>query len=109
MRIVFMGTPDFAVPTLDALVAAGHEVVAVYTQPPRPGGRRGREQQLRGGQGSGAVACRRGHGPLDAMLLERRAQALRHCVLEVEAVRESHLRLGRVNVHVHQFRCNVDE
>jgi methionyl-tRNA formyltransferase len=41
MRIVFMGTPDFAVPTLKALVAAGHEVVAVYTQPPRPGGRRG--------------------------------------------------------------------
>lgn len=38
-----MGTPDFAVPTLDALVAAGHEVVAAYTQPPRPGGRRGRE------------------------------------------------------------------
>jgi methionyl-tRNA formyltransferase len=43
MRIVFMGTPDFAVPTLDALVEAGHEVVAAYTQPPRPGGRRGRE------------------------------------------------------------------
>ena len=43
MRIVFMGTPDFAVPTLDALAAAGHEVVAAYTQPPRPGGRRGRE------------------------------------------------------------------
>ena len=43
MRIVFMGTPDFAVPTLDALVAAGHDVVAAYTQPPRPGGRRGRE------------------------------------------------------------------
>ena len=38
-----MGTPDFAVPTLDALVAAGHEVLAAYTQPPRPGGRRGRE------------------------------------------------------------------
>ena len=38
-----MGTPDFAVPTLDALVDAGHELVAVYTQPPRPGGRRGRE------------------------------------------------------------------
>ncbi|TPG14428.1 methionyl-tRNA formyltransferase [Sphingomonas oligophenolica] len=43
MRIIFMGTPDFAVPTLDALVAAGHDLVAVYTQPPRPGGRRGRE------------------------------------------------------------------
>ncbi len=37
-----MGTPGFAVPALDALVAAGHEVVAAYSQPPRPGGRRGR-------------------------------------------------------------------
>ncbi|HEX4693701.1 methionyl-tRNA formyltransferase [Sphingomonas sp.] len=43
MRIVFMGTPEFAVPTLDALVAAGHDIVAAYSQPPRPGGRRGRE------------------------------------------------------------------
>ena len=39
MRIVFMGTPDFSVPVLDALVDAGHEVVAVYCQPPRPAGR----------------------------------------------------------------------
>ena len=39
MRIVFMGTPDFAVPSLDALVAAEHNVVCVYTQPPRPAGR----------------------------------------------------------------------
>ena len=39
MRIIFMGTPDFAVPTLRALHAAAHEVVAVYTQPPRPAGR----------------------------------------------------------------------
>jgi len=38
-----MGTPDFAVPALDVLVAAGHEVVAAYSQPPRPGGRRGKE------------------------------------------------------------------
>ncbi len=43
MRIIFMGTPAFAVPTLEALVGAGHEVVAAYSQPPRPGGRRGRE------------------------------------------------------------------
>jgi len=43
MRIVFMGTPEFAVPTLQALLDAAHEVVCVYTQPPRPGGRRGRE------------------------------------------------------------------
>jgi methionyl-tRNA formyltransferase len=39
MRIVFMGTPGFAVPTLDALVSAGHEIVAAYTQPPRRAGR----------------------------------------------------------------------
>ncbi|MFC3713835.1 methionyl-tRNA formyltransferase [Sphingoaurantiacus capsulatus] len=39
MRIAYMGTPDFAVPALDALVAAGHDVVAVYTQPPRPANR----------------------------------------------------------------------
>lgn len=42
MRIIFMGTPQFAVPVLDALVAAGHDIVAVYSQPPRPGGRRGK-------------------------------------------------------------------
>src|SRR3954469_18261322 len=39
MRIAFMGTPDFAVPTLEALLPAGHEVAAVYCQPPRPAGR----------------------------------------------------------------------
>jgi methionyl-tRNA formyltransferase len=39
MRIVFMGTPEFSVPVLDALVAAGHEIAAVYCQPPRPAGR----------------------------------------------------------------------
>lgn len=39
MRIVFMGTPEFAVPALIALIEAGHKVVAVYTQPPRPAGR----------------------------------------------------------------------
>src|SRR5437762_5855492 len=39
MRVVFMGTPEFALPTLAGIVAAGHEVAAVYTQPPRPAGR----------------------------------------------------------------------
>ena len=39
MRLAFMGTPEFAVPTLDALIEAGHEVTAVYTQPARPAGR----------------------------------------------------------------------
>ncbi|WP_010137292.1 methionyl-tRNA formyltransferase [Oceanicola sp. S124] len=39
MRVIFMGTPEFSVPVLDALVEAGHEVAAVYCQPPRPAGR----------------------------------------------------------------------
>ena len=39
MRIIFMGSPGFAVPSLNALVEAGHEVVAAYCQPPRPAGR----------------------------------------------------------------------
>ena len=39
LRIIFMGTPEFSVPTLAMTVAAGHDVVAVYSQPPRPAGR----------------------------------------------------------------------
>jgi methionyl-tRNA formyltransferase len=39
MRIVFMGSPEFAVPSLDALVEAGHQLLAAYCQPPRPAGR----------------------------------------------------------------------
>src|SRR5947207_60057 len=39
MRIVFMGSPDFAVPSLDALVEAGHQIIAAYCRPPRPAGR----------------------------------------------------------------------
>ena len=39
MKIIYMGTPDFAVPALEKLVAAGHEICAVYSQPPRPAGR----------------------------------------------------------------------
>ena len=45
MRIVFMGTPDFSVPALNALVDAGHEVAAVVTQPDRPKGR-GKDVQM---------------------------------------------------------------
>jgi methionyl-tRNA formyltransferase len=43
LRVIFMGTPDFSVPTLRAIAEAGHEIAAVYTQPPRPAGRRGLE------------------------------------------------------------------
>ena len=45
MRLAFMGTPDFSVPTLSELIGAGHEVVMVYTQPPRKAGR-GQKVQL---------------------------------------------------------------
>jgi methionyl-tRNA formyltransferase len=41
LRVIFMGTPQFAVPSLQAVAGAGHPVVAAYTQPPRPAGRRG--------------------------------------------------------------------
>ena len=44
MRLIFMGTPDFSVPILDALHSAGHEIVAVYCQPPRPSGRGKKER-----------------------------------------------------------------
>ena len=43
LRLVFMGTPEFAVPTLVELVGGGHTVVAVYTRAPQPAGRRGLE------------------------------------------------------------------
>ncbi len=56
MRIVFMGTPEFAVPVLQALAGAGHDVVAAYSQPPRPAGR---GKALRPSPGAGA---RRGAG-----------------------------------------------
>ena len=44
MRVIFMGTPDFSVPVLDALVDAGHDIAAVYCQPPRPAGRGKKER-----------------------------------------------------------------
>src|ERR1044071_2404385 len=45
MRLIFMGTPDFAVPTLIEIVGRGHEVAAVYTRAPKPAGRRGLDLQ----------------------------------------------------------------
>lgn len=45
MRIIFMGTPDFSVPVLDALIDAGHDIAAVYCQPPRRAGRGKKERQ----------------------------------------------------------------
>ena len=47
LRVVFMGTPEFSVPSLEALLASGYEVVGVFTQPDKPKGRGGRVQQRR--------------------------------------------------------------
>ena len=59
MRLAFMGSPDFAVPALRALHAAGHEIAAVYCQPPRPAGRGQKETALPGApRGAGRSACR---------------------------------------------------
>ncbi|MEP5154057.1 methionyl-tRNA formyltransferase, partial [Planktotalea sp.] len=44
MRVIFMGTPDFSVPVLESLVNAGHDIAAVYCQPPRPAGRGKKER-----------------------------------------------------------------
>ena len=44
MKVIFMGTPDFSVGTLEALIGAGHEVVLVVTQPDKPKGRGGKRQ-----------------------------------------------------------------
>ena len=45
LRLAFLGSPDFAVPALRALRGAGHEIAAVYCQPPRPAGRGRRDQE----------------------------------------------------------------
>ncbi len=44
LRLIFMGSPDFSVPVLEALIEAGHEIIAVYSQPPRPAGRGQKEK-----------------------------------------------------------------
>ena len=59
LRVVFMGTPDFAVPTLTKIVEAGHEVVAVYTRAPQPAGRGMAEQPLAGARGGARASASR--------------------------------------------------
>lgn len=53
MKVVFMGTPDFAVATVDAIAKAGHEIVMVVTQPDKPKGR-GKEDAVSGSQDLGS-------------------------------------------------------
>ena len=108
MKIVFMGTPDFAVATLQALVTAGHEVCLVMTQPDRPRGRHGELQKsdvrmaaekfgipvrtpLRLRKDEAAIAELRALQP-DAIVVTAFGQILPKEVLEIP-------RLGCINVH----------
>jgi len=75
VKLVFLGTPDFAVPSLEALAAAGHQILAVYTQPDRPAGRK---QQLKPPPVKEA-ALRLG-------LEVRQPERIRHCVEELAAL-----------------------
>lgn len=77
MRLVFMGTPDFAVPCLEAVLSAGHEVAAVYSQPDKPVGRK---QEIRP---TPVKACALAHG------LEVRQPASLRSPEEVERLRET--------------------
>ena len=65
MRLIFMGTPDFAVPTLAEIVGRGHEVAAVYTRAPKPAGR-GMELQAEPGRARGAALRHAGADAEDA-------------------------------------------
>jgi methionyl-tRNA formyltransferase len=76
VKLVFLGTPEFAVPSLEALVEAGHEVLAVYTQPDRPAGRK---QELKAPPVKEA-ALRLG-------LEVRQPERIRHCVDELAAMK----------------------
>ncbi len=107
LRLVFMGTPQFAVPSLDALVDAGHTVTAVYTRAPRPAGRGMTEQRSpialqadRLGvpvftpktlRDTGAADAMRAHGG-DAAVVVAYGLILPHAILEV-------FPLGCFNVH----------
>jgi methionyl-tRNA formyltransferase len=108
LRLVFMGTPDFAVPTLVELAGAGHQIVAVYTRAPQPSGRRGLEltptpiarQAERLGlsiltpstlRGDDAAAAMRGHGA-DAAVVVAYGLILPKSILDA-------FPLGCFNVH----------
>lgn len=108
MRVVFMGTSSFAVPSLEALVSAGHEVVAVITQPDRPSGR-GRQMhqspvkqvaerlslpvfQPEKIREANSVEKVRSYGPLDAIVVASFGQIIPQSILDIP-------KYGSINVH----------
>jgi methionyl-tRNA formyltransferase len=107
MRIVFMGTPAFAVPTLVALVEAGHEVIAAYTQPPRPAGRGKqlqpsavqREAEARGIPVHCPVSLRNAEAQADFAALEADVAVVAAYGLILPLAILDSPRLGCLNVH----------
>ncbi|MBI5282244.1 MAG: methionyl-tRNA formyltransferase [Candidatus Solibacter usitatus] len=75
MRLVFLGTPQFAVPTLEALVEAGHEVACVYTQPDRPKGRGGAPAESAVKQAARRLGIE-----------VRQPERIRHCLEELSGI-----------------------
>ncbi|EJF97271.1 methionyl-tRNA formyltransferase [Bartonella taylorii] len=74
LRLSFMGTPDFSVPILHALLNAGHDIVAVYSQPPRPAGRRGLKLIPSPVQNAAQAKCIPVFTPLTFKTVEQQAQ-----------------------------------
>ena len=107
LRLVFMGTPDFAVPALDAVLEAGHQVAAVYTQPPRPAhrGQKGQPSpaQIRAeeiGLEVRTPASLKGRSELDAFAALKADVALvaAYGLLLPKAILEAP-RFGCINIH----------
>lgn len=103
LRIAFMGTPDFAVAPLDALYTSGHELVCVYTQPPRPKGRSGRME------GSPVHQYAEGRGILVRTPKnykdERDVQAFRDLNLDVAVVAAFGMLLPESILNAPRFGC----
>jgi methionyl-tRNA formyltransferase len=103
LRLAFMGSPDFAVPTLEAILAAGHEVACVYSQPPRPAGRGQAERKTavhRVAEGSGIPV----RTPLNFKALEDR-EAFAALKLDVAVVVAYGLLLPRAVLEAPRLGC----
>ncbi len=82
LRLIFMGTPEFAVPTLRALVDAGHDLAAVYSQPPRPAGRgqKARKSPVQAVAEEAGLEVRTPKGLKDAWRRHNKALAVEVCL-----------------------------
>ena len=96
MRIIFMGSPDFAVPSLEALLTAGHEVVAAYCQPPRAAGRGKSERKTAVHERAEALGGADGPYALQAALAACHARAPTADATDWPRIARLYDRLGQV-------------